>query len=486
MGPRKKSLPQSGVLSKNWNVPIMDIEGMGYDVWRSQLDCWEDVTDAPMDLRALIVRLTLSPGLALNAAMHVPKDQLKSKQGMKLLLEQLDRVFIPDALQRDYAVHHQLYRMVRSPERRVCDFVNDFADQYLKFQQTNNSLPEKTLAFMLLSACNLNTDKVQLVMSGLPKVITYIEMQDQLKRIFSTEVLANNGEQLNSQGSSDILLNKNATSVREDNNILMANNEVSVSNNRQDIALIGSNKQSGYNRDNNNCRHTCSYRGRFPRRNFRRFSGRNAARQRPYIRGRNPLDGNGYPMSCNKCRSVFHFAKDCPEEKHGRDSRDHKYSRDHEVNLAWFSLSYLFVGCASSEEDRLQQLIDDSEGYAILDSGCANSVAGIDWFTKYVNNLSVKERLEISVTPSNETFTFGDGKTVPSMRKVVFPCWTAGEKATVATDIVYCKIPLLLSRKSMSQVKIKLDFGTDTAYVKGRPIKLKITRSGHYALPMSL
>ena len=78
MGPRKKNLPQSRVLSKDWQVPIMDIEGMGYDVWRSQLDLWEDVTDAPMDLRALIVRLTLSPGLALNAAMHVPKDQLKS------------------------------------------------------------------------------------------------------------------------------------------------------------------------------------------------------------------------------------------------------------------------------------------------------------------------------------------------------------------------------------------------------------------------
>ena len=342
---------------------------------------------------------------------------------------------------------------------------------------------------MLLSACNLNTDKIQLVMSGLKKEFTYMEMQDQLKRIFSTEVFTNNGEQLNNQGSSEILLNKNDTNVKEDNNVLSSNNEVLVSNNRQDNALMGSNKQSGYYRDNNNCRNTCSHRVRFQRRNFRRLSGRSAGRQRPYIRGRNPIDSNGYVMSCNKCRSVFHFAKDCPEERQGRDSRDQRdsrYSRDHEVNLSWLSLSYLFVGCASSEKDRLNQLIEDSDGYAILDSGCANTVCGIDWFQKYVNNLSAKERMGIETKPSNETFTFGDGKTVPSMRKARLPHWAPGERATITVDIVDCKIPLLLSRKTMSQVRMKLDFGKDTAYVNGRAIKLKITRSGHYALPLSL
>ena len=296
-----------------------------------------------------------------------------------------------------------------------------------------------------------------------------------MRRIFASEVLANNGEQIDIQGSSDILLNRNDTGTKDDNNVLISNNAVLVSNNRQDNAFMGPNtKQSGYQRDYNNYRQEFPYRGRSQRRNFRRFSGRNAAR--PYfVRGKNPLGQNGYPMACNKCRSVFHFAKDCPEDKQGRNSKDN------EVNL-----SYLFVGCASSEEDKLKQLIDDSEGYAVLDSGCANTVAGIDWFKKYVNNLSVKERLEIKTEPSNESFTFGDGKTVTSMRKVTFPCWTGGIKGTVKADIVECKIPLLLSRKSMSQVKMSINFGTDTAFVKGKPIKLKITRSGHYALPMSL
>ena len=177
-------------------------------------------------------------------------------------------------------------------------------------------------------------------------------------------------------------------------------------------------------------------------------------------------------MSCNKCRSVFHFAKDCPEERQGRDSRDQRdsrYSRDHEVNLSWLSLSYLFVGCASSEKDRLNQLIEDSDGYAILDSGCANTVCGIDWFQKYVNNLSVIERGGIKTKPSNETFTFGDGKSVLSMRKVILPHWAPGEKASITADIVDCKIPLLLSRKSMSQVKMKVDFGTEKGSNTGDP-----------------
>ena len=361
--------------------------------------------------------------------------------------------------------------MVRQGERKVCDFINDFADQYLQFQQTNNDLPEKTLAFMLLSACNLNVDKVQLVMAGLPKVITYIEMQNQLTRIFSVELLANNGQQIDTQGASEIFISKNENEDKEDNAVLISNN-----------------RQYSYQRDSDNWRRGNHTRGRSQRKSF----GRNSARRSSgsYSRGKNPLRRNGERMTCIKCSSVYHFIKDCPDEKqgnHGRtnyyqnDRNRNKISREHEVNF-----SFLFVGCASSEEDKLQQLINDSKGYAILDSGCANTVAGVEWFTKFTNNLSVSDKMEIKVAPSNETFTFGDGKKVKSMRKVTFPCWSGGTKGSVTADIVDCKIPLLLSRKSMSRVKMIIDFENDTACMQGRTIKLKITSSGHYALPISL
>ena len=113
-------------------------------------------------------------------------------------------------------------------------------------------------------------------------------------------------------------------------------------------------------------------------------------------------------------------------------------------------------------------------------------MAGEDWFSKYVENLSTSDKLKIRVETSSESFTFGDGNTHKSKRRITFPCWVGGKTADITTDIVDCKIPLLLSRKSMSKVGMIIDFSHHTATINERPIKLKVTHSGHYALPISL
>ena len=53
------------------------------------------------------------------------------------------------------------------------------------------------------------------------------------------------------------------------------------------------------------------------------------------------------------------------------------------------------------------------------------------------------------------------------------------------TDIVASDIPLLLSRKSMKNADMTLDFKNDNAFIFGQPTKLFVTKSGHYALPIS-
>ena len=144
------------------------------------------------------------------------------------------------------------------------------------------------------------------------------------------------------------------------------------------------------------------------------------------------------------------------------------------------------MGCASSERDRLQQLIKDTVGYAVLDSGCANSVTGEYWFKEYEKRLSKEDQEDIRIASSDEYFTFGDGKKVKSMRKVTFPCWFGGVRGLLTVDVVDCNIPLLMSRKAMSRAKMRIDFGNGSAFVNRRNIRLKITRSGHYAIPISL
>ena len=64
------------------------------------------------------------------------------------------------------------------------------------------------------------------------------------------------------------------------------------------------------------------------------------------------------------------------------------------------------------------------------------------------------------------------------------PVKIAGREECITTDVVECFIPLLMSKRSMKKGRMKIDLENDTAWVKGRPIKLDGTSSGHYRLPL--
>ena len=53
------------------------------------------------------------------------------------------------------------------------------------------------------------------------------------------------------------------------------------------------------------------------------------------------------------------------------------------------------------------------------------------------------------------------------------------------TDVVQNNISLPLSQKAMKTANMKLDFRNDNATIFGEPEKLFVTKSGHYALPIS-
>ena len=184
-------------------------------------------------------------------------------------------------------------------------------------------------------------------------------------------------------------------------------------------------------------------------------------------------------MRCNICKSIQHLRYNCPYAQEVQEILDRKKAG---INFS------MFVGCASSDTNNLQSLLNESKGYAILDSGCSTTVCGEKWLDNFVKSLSDEDRFKIKIEPSAQEFTFGDGNTVRSKRKVTLPCWMGGVSGELTTDVVCCNIPLLLSRKSMKSTGMLLDFKNDTATVgtKRQVIKLRTTSSGHYALPLSL
>ena len=145
----------------------------------------------------------------------------------------------------------------------------------------------------------------------------------------------------------------------------------------------------------------------------------------------------------------------------------------------------MFVGC-TGESVLANSLVDDSKGCGILDSGCTKTVCGERWVKDYIDNLSDYERSLVKTESSPASFTFGDGITVKSQKKLNLPCIIGGLRGKVVTDVVECDIPLLLSKKSMKSVGMILNFKEDNVKIGRKTIKLEVTTSGHYAMPLCL
>ena len=413
-----------------------------YATWREDLLRWSSITTVSPSARALTIHFFLE-GKAKVASDQIPRAQLETKEGLEILLNALDKIFLPQKEYRMYKLFIEMKRIYRKPDEKIHDYITKYDQLHTNYQQLNGAINDTNAAYWLLESCRLPQEKQDMIMANIVGC-TYEKMKDTLSRMNYRELI-----EIESTETTDII---ESTETNLTDSVANKNDEVFYAGERN-----SRNRDRVYNRPNQRSR------GRY--------------RDRRNRKG-NPIGKDGKPMKCNLCRSINHFRYACPYDKDLQEMIDKKPG----INFS------MFVGCASNQNNNLQTLVTESKGYAILDSGCSTTVCGQSWLDNFVESLSDEDRYQIKIEPSAQTFTFGDGNTVVSKRRVTLPCWMGGEQGVVTTDVVDCNIPLLLSRKSMKLAGMILDFPNDKVTVgkKKRDIKLKTTKSGHYALPLSL
>ena len=102
-------------------------------------------------------------------------------------------------------------------------------------------------------------------------------------------------------------------------------------------------------------------------------------------------------------------------------------------------------------------LLSDARNSVVLESGCTSTVVGSNWINCFLDSLSPNELATVRKEPGVKNFRFGGGTSKKSLEVVQFPCRIADRNIFIHTDIVDSDIPLLRSKNSMKEAKIKLD-----------------------------
>lgn len=438
------------------NPPAFNSD-FNYENWKKDIEIWRKLTDIEKNKQALAIHLVLT-GKARQASTEISITELNSDNGVDKLIEKLDDLFLLDESRRQFGAFQNLYNLKRSPEVDVGQFVNEFERHYFRFTQEKMTLPDAVMAFMLLTSCSLSDPQFQLVMSGMTK-ITYENMKCSLKRIFSGRL----------ESSAQV-------QVKEEP-VWFGDESVypGVQKSCEQNVYYGRNFNSGVSR---------GYFGASRNRGGRN-RGRGSFNQTSVSRGQNrklnPLGPDGFPSKCAICESKYHWARSCPHSYEKGEQTGKEESNENEV----VHIS-LFTGYADGkEESKMEKMLQETWGCTVLDSGCSLTVCGERWLSDFIESMSEEDKKKIEEKSTSSSFTFGDGRPVPSLRRLILPCMIVGIKCSLQTDVVPCNIPLLLSRAAMKKAAMIVDYGNDNAIFGGRQVKLSLTSSGHHFLPLS-
>lgn len=119
---------------------------------------------------------------------------------------------------------------------------------------------------------------------------------------------------------------------------------------------------------------------------------------------RNPLNSEGKPLTCRICRSIAHFARDCPhlQEKSHKTPNGENRTFMASINVEDENV----IECRSANTSKGGVALS----YMILDTGCPQNVAGSVWTQCFLESLSESMYEKVIEKTSNNRFKFGGGR----------------------------------------------------------------------------
>ena len=97
-------------------------------------------------------------------------EALTDKTGVKILIEELDKMYLKDECSQAYEAYETFEKFVRPSGMSISDYVIKFEQLYFKANSFNMEILDGVLAYRLLHSANLTNEQKQLVKATVSKM----------------------------------------------------------------------------------------------------------------------------------------------------------------------------------------------------------------------------------------------------------------------------------------------------------------------------
>ena len=170
-------------MGTNYKAPPAWPSDMTYESWKTEIDIWMAVTELKAEKQAPAVALTLTDRKR-EIAKETPLAELKSVDGMKILLEKFKKAFQREEIDIAFDDYVKFEQHKRDYNTSVAEHLINFDTiLYAKLLQHKMVVPDAILACKLLYSTGLDERDRKMVLAATPK-LEFESMKSSLRRIF--------------------------------------------------------------------------------------------------------------------------------------------------------------------------------------------------------------------------------------------------------------------------------------------------------------
>ena len=486
---------------------------MTYEDYKKEIEVWKLLKSASNKEEGPLIYRVLT-GEAKAAAKKLTVEQIGSENGLQLIIDKLDELYLADKNQRICSALEAFEKFKRPGSMNMSTFLVEFEGLHSTVQNFQCAYPDGVLAYKVLQAANLSQEHVKLCKATIATgAWSYKAMKDQIKKIFSDAIADKPDLPTNAIKVEPTLFannyNKSLVPKREASNEGFEGDQEEILYDEENFQpytdydkypyYTGEEYDIYYGMQRGGNYKPYGRKPPFQPSKFMRNSNSSQARGRRYINVNmnrlkdaydsaphvpNPKDDRGNATTCRKCRSIYHWMQDCPhitsQENSSSKSKVYYGSSDatDDIYISLFQTSHR----ASSDE--ILCLVGETLNMAVIDSGCPITVCGDKWYSTYLESMSQEEKSKIKSEETKAVFRFGDSAPLTSIKKVYLPIKLKEKPMYLPTEIVQADVPLLLSKETLDKGKAVADYGNKTIKLFNVEQPMICTTSGHYAIPI--